>query len=199
MSGYKLNRGDKRFIADTVEKCLLNGIGMFLPFKKTHRGCGGFFDGSSLACAAGHDRFLSIFVHEACHMDQYLEGCRAWKMIPDGIDPFDRSTYDEDESEGLFRKTMLLEHDCDERVLRRVEEYGLSIDKDVYSAQSNVYHASYYYFWKYRCFYKPGKVPYWDDGLVGDFSGRGLMSPRMKWREWPKLGEFIRRHHVKLK
>lgn len=112
--------------------------------------------------------WFPTFVHEHCHMRQWIEGSRYWLATEgrgrenscdilwgflDGKVKNRKINY----HIGLVRD---LELDCERRVLREIEKYDLPIDADVYAQQASAYVHSYNYIKEFKRWYPKGKSPY---------------------------------------
>jgi hypothetical protein len=177
-------------------------ISFLLPYQETYKGCSGWVDPSRMEfmVATKNSQWKEIFVHEASHVDQFVKNTKCWTSIGDACF-LCKSTYDDDRAEEVFYNTMLIEHDCDIRALKKIKEYKLEKEIDVarYTQKANCYHAAYYYFHKYSCFYDPKKIVYTQEHLLKLFSSTKIESPKKKWREIPELGEFLKKYHKKIR
>jgi hypothetical protein len=197
---------DKRdLIVDTIDKCLNNNIAFKLINQKTHMGCGGWVSDRDFTVCTKSDRFLEIFVHEASHLDQLLDKKSIWyhPHLKDGDDEFDiwnsllRKRHPI-KCKRAWKKTCELEIDCDKRAIKKIKKYNLSITLDKYIQEANCYHASYYYFYKYACFYSPNHIPYEEEWLNDMFPSDKILDIHDVWVENKKLGEYIKRYGKKL-
>lgn len=120
--------------------------------------------------------WLPIFVHESCHLDQYLEGCEAWKncIMPCGkeaTDLFFEWIAGSDDVEyniaELAHRSMMVELDCERRTVEKIKKYGLEeiINIEDYTKKANSY--VYYYLMALytRAFYDPNNKPYENESV----------------------------------
>jgi hypothetical protein len=187
----------KTLVADTIEKCAFHGFSVNLPHRYSVEGCGGFVDDSRMkfAVALRRPHWREVFLHEACHIDQYIDEDPLWTDSLLAEKNFtDVDLHTEEDSEEVFFRTMLLEHDCDKRALTKIDSYRISenqISREAYIQAANCYHASYFYFWKYTCFYDTKHVPYNTQHLLDLFPKDRLLSPQTKWKERALLNDFF--------
>lgn len=163
------------FERDVKAKAKLNGVtiykgqGQFVncPGDVPLRVQGYFCDETlKLAVASNNENFISTYVHESCHMDQYLDGSEYWSSDVDnayilwdkalGPDSHEVSDSELEESLNII---VMLEADCEIRTLQKIADYGLDVDPELYAQQAN----SYLYFHtamnKYRRWYPISKTP----------------------------------------
>jgi hypothetical protein len=190
-----------KFISDTVVSCVKQEIDFKLYHKRTHQGCGGCFqEGFQLYACTKRPDWLDILVHETCHLDQALEEDSLWFKIGD-VNPW------EPQNPKLWRKawkgTCDLEIDCDKRAVQKIRKYRLHdhLENGIanYIRRANCYHASYYYFAKFSCFYRADKIPYLDSDLVKEFRGDRILNLKDVWKENRILGDFIEKYNKPLK
>ncbi len=105
--------------------------------------------------------FLSLLVHEYCHMRQYLENSPYWAPSSD-CELLDEwltgKEFNETALDTIFKNVISVEVDCEQRVLKLIDEFDISIDKSWYAQKANSY--LYFYSWvrKNRVWYN--KAPY---------------------------------------
>ena len=117
--------------------------------------CNGYFDGDKLvvACGKPEKHWLSILVHESCHMDQWIKKLKVWKKSADldvtdewlNGDRFRKKTVNES-----IRRSIMLELDCEKRAIKKIKEFGLPIDIKQYTQRANAYILWYIYLKKVR-------------------------------------------------
>lgn len=133
----------------------------------------GYFDGEvkELACAVGkpESEWIPIFLHEACHMFQFIENCKAWSDTE--LDKYHESYGTMDSffqgwyiPKGLLRRAFKAafncELDCEKRTVELIKQYNLEIDLEEYIQKANSYIWGYQLMYKYRQWYVDGKSPY---------------------------------------
>jgi len=98
-----------------------------------------------LAVATGTpmSEWLPIFVHESCHMDQWLERVPFWNDGEKGNQFMEKwlkgKDYPEDKVYEFMQMIILLEEDCERRSVAKIKEWNLPIDIDRYIRGANVY------------------------------------------------------------
>lgn len=134
----------------------------------------GYVDGDirELAVATGKEskRWISVLVHESCHMDQAIEQCKAWTDCD--------VTEDSDASGLIFlwinnivelnskqradytQKALMVELDCERRAVEKILEHNLDYDTVEYTQRANAYVYFYLMIKKTRRWYVVGKEPY---------------------------------------
>lgn len=132
--------------------------------------CNGFFDIETLAVATGKEfeKWFKTFVHEYCHMTQWIEDTKEWNACKDPCDAEEITELWYDHKIELTKEQALdwtvkardVELDCEKRVIQLIDRFNLPIDKEAYIKHAN----AYIYFWTYtltsRSWYKIGKEPY---------------------------------------
>jgi hypothetical protein len=178
---------EQSFISDVLNAARDNKISVKLLHRRSHKGCGGFFDEKNLVCCTDmpKQRWLSILSHESCHMDQFLEGEPLYLNVD--LPQIQKNR------QKRYRAVMEMERDCEERSIRKIIHYGLPIYLEPYYRAGNCYLASHYYFAKYNCFYKVGRSPYDDEELMSLFPDDRFLSPDELWKPNKKLGAFLKK------
>jgi len=85
---------------------------------------------------------LGTYVHESCHMDQWILGSKYWfdslgeayeilQEYFDGKDPLD--------IEWALDSIVMMEADCERRSVEKIKKYGLPVDVGRYSQLANGY------------------------------------------------------------
>jgi len=109
---------------------------------------GGFFDTMTLAVATNRNLndWFSIFVHESCHMDQWLEKSPLWQKASDEdyhvLHQFlnsNSNTVLESRLRKAVNNIVMLEADCEHRVYNKIQEYDLPINLTDYARRANSY------------------------------------------------------------
>jgi len=191
----------KDFFADVLEKCLSNKIELKLIFKKTHMGCAGWCNDLELVSCFNREDALDILVHESCHLDQYLEKSKHWfakELSNSNIWDIEWKQKYPRKYLNAIKKTCELEIDCNIRSVKKIKKYNLDIDINNYISSSNCYHASYYYFNKYNCFYDPDNNPYQSKQIINSFDNKKITDLKNIWKPHKILGEYLEKYHKKL-
>ena len=164
------------FISDLEKKCAENNIELFLPntlgvqYPGENIQTNGYFDPDSrvLACATGKElnKWLLILLHEASHLDQFLEkdpvlntllGLEETLKWIEGSDDVDINKIDEEIKSGIA-----VEVGCEKRTVEKIKKYDLEFvaSSDVYTQKTNAYVLSYLWMRQKRKWYKIGFEPY---------------------------------------
>jgi len=123
--------------------------------------CSGYFDDDIegevvFAVAVGRpwEKWFPIFVHEFCHFEQWSDDREAWEGFKHGDqEPVDiaieyykgeRDDIDDETAKQYCLESVRWEHDCEKRVLKKIEELGLPLDPKDYAKKANSY-VTYYY------------------------------------------------------
>lgn len=200
-----MKKSDSDYIAHTIQYAVKNRITVHLlnkPSIKTDDSplpYGGYFcsDGRILATATGvpFKKWFPTFVHEACHMDQFLEDSKYWNitLLKNGecahANLFEwiegRMKLTPKQAKRYAYLSGQLELDCEKRVIEKIKEWGLSIDPDQHTREANCYVLFYNFIAKYRVWTKPKRSAYKYKEIVDK------MSPRFDYdyRELPKWFE----------
>lgn len=117
--------------------------------------------------------WLPVLLHESCHMDQFIEQCKAWTdcTLPDAdgkdstdivfhwIAGGDIGDYD---IVDMLHRSMMVEKDCEERTLRKIIDFGFQdiINTEEYIQKSNSYILFYPFILERGKFYDKGREPY---------------------------------------
>ena len=136
--------------------------------------CNGYFVDSptpTLAVGMGKEEalWLPVLVHEFCHLKQWQENSKAWTDNKIGklesMDLIDlwlnnKIELTEEQKQDYFMRSILVEKDCEERVVELIKLYNLPIDPIDYTQRANSYLMFYHLVKKYRRWYTPHKEPY---------------------------------------
>lgn len=121
--------------------------------------CNGFFESKyqienefkpylAVAVKKPLEQWLPIFVHESCHMDQWLEKSSLWLDADDFklLDSWLSGTlYPREVITNFIYKVIQLDADCERRTIDKIKKYDLPIDVSWYATRANAY--LYYYQW----------------------------------------------------
>lgn len=192
----------KAFILDLKERCNKNDIELLItntPGIPYTIGEGmmvnGYFDENirTLACAAGKpiERWLTILIHESCHMDQFLENIPEWCQNP-GLEQTDRWLSGEEVDAKILDAEMVgsmaVEIDCEKRTVEKIKEWGFDsfINVDEYIQKSNAYILFYLWMREHRKWYEIGSEPYNLPQIVG-------MMPKTFDIDYTALNDYYRK------
>lgn len=133
---------------------------------------GYFIDRPIRELAVGTDKplkdWLGIFVHEACHMDQWIEQAAVWTDIivqnreaVDWIDDWCNGSNDLPlPIEQLVDRARNVEWDCERRAHAAIVKYNLPIDPNEYAQKANAYVYFYNQLLCTRAWNGPHNSPY---------------------------------------
>ncbi len=165
-----------KFISDLEQKCSEHNINLLIPntpgvqYPSGNTLTNGYFDSDNrvLACATGKElnQWLPILIHEASHMDQFLEndpvfneslGLDETFKWNEGSENVDFNKINNEIASGIA-----VEVDCEKRTVEKIKQYGLEfvVGIEEYIQKSNAYVLFYLWMKKNRSWYKIGFEPY---------------------------------------
>ncbi len=161
------------FHADTRAIAKKNGVSIYIGKGRSvnYSGYrfGGLFDdvNKKLSVAVGGSsvpEWLGTYVHESCHMDQWLENSEVWvDSLEDDYALQDRffsgESVPKDDIINAIGNIAVLEADCEIRSIEKIRKYNLPINQDTYTQLANGYlffHTAMLY---YRDWYKIQHAP----------------------------------------
>ena len=163
-----------QLIDDTKKVAKRHGVklrvvkGDFVQFGETKSN--GFFDPETkLLAVAFNANFKDTFIHESCHMDQWIEDSQISAEYDSIVTTllFDvlsgEAQYEGNEAAFAeqVRISRDLELDCERRSVAKIKQYNISdIDTSVYTKKANSYIFFYTYLLTTRKWYEIGKEPY---------------------------------------
>lgn len=135
--------------------------------------CNGYFDQEApelaVACGQDFDKWFSVFIHESCHMDQWIEQCPAWTDGEiHGVEAYDllelwlqgAIELNEEQKHAVIQPPMFVELDCERRVVQKIKDLNLPIDPLRYAQRANSYVYFYLLMGFTRKWYEIDKEPY---------------------------------------
>lgn len=182
----QLDDNFKEFVSYVKSECKKSNIQVYLSKGKRVKIAPGvfstgYFDEHKLAVATkiDLDRFKGTFVHEFCHFLQWRENDPSY--IDSTLDnnnkidiyelfeewlSYDSEISDEDLDE-IVAKIILMEKNCEQRAIKLMRKFDLSIDVDKYIKEANAY-LYYHHIVKherqwYNCQKKP---PYYNQEVI---------------------------------
>lgn len=187
---------DTKVLAKKYDINILLGKGSYLRLGSKNQ-VGGYFDeyDKTLAVASKHPlkKWLEVFVHESCHMDQWIEGSRYWKPeLDDAIHMFDRYISGEkiQDIEAATDLIVMLEADCERRAVKKITQYELPINIENYAKKANAYLLSHKSMVYYQSWYKI--PPYRHNCIWGKLSNK-VAAPYMYKLQYNKINpEFFK-------
>jgi hypothetical protein len=148
------NAQDRKRVAEFLGKCILKYHDKsihFAPQKYLMVGgvsCVGWADDFGVKIATRNEKreWLSWFVHETCHLDQNAAKPKWFATSSDAVLQFEewlggRRVKNIDK---IIRQCIQLEHDCEERTIRKIHRFKLPINVKEYAQKANAYLLGYY-------------------------------------------------------
>ncbi len=170
------------FIRDVERRATDAGVKFVInkkqPYVKSYgMKVNGYFDDDNLILAVGrgnrpYEEWFATFVHESCHMDQWIEGdpvwtaseldkdneVDSWMILGQWLDGW--LELNAKQRNDYTRRQFSIEQNCEQRSVKRIKEWDLPLDVELYAQKSN----AYLYFYKMlgltRKWYTIGKEPY---------------------------------------
>lgn len=160
-----------KFLKDLKEQCKKYNVKLtFYDSESVPLGNGarstGYFDYDVLEIAVGRKNkdWLSILVHESCHLDQWIEQTDIWTktVVNDDDVQVDKwlSGKDVRYVKRKLDRTREMELDCERRSLKKIKKYKLPINTKEYIQKANGYVHFYNYLYETRRWTKPENTPY---------------------------------------
>jgi len=151
----------KQLIADVEKRAIRYGVKIKLEKADLvyapgeDYGCAGYFDSERKVLAVATKGkildWLAVFIHESCHMDQWIENKFMWEKLTHGYTIFFEWLYEKkivkrEILEEAVSDIIRLEKDCEERTVKKIQKYGIEINIDDYKRKANSYLFAYLYF-----------------------------------------------------
>lgn len=184
-------KGIQLFLEDLKIDCKKNKIklkmfkGQTVPLDDGRRGSG-YFDTITIAVAKGRIDWLSILIHESCHLDQWVQKAKVWTQDErwcNGSGIIDEWLSGKHYPVKSVRRAILraikLELDCERRALVKIAEYNLPINTTSYIQKANAYILSYHRVLATRKW----KAAIYDDTILFNRMPEKLMSDRYYMKE----------------
>jgi len=189
----KINQPYRRFIKQTIKLAKKNNVRLSLlnerqvEYDDNGGKCNGFFcgdedsEGPQLAVATKQPfkKWFSVFIHEAAHMDQWLEKDPLW----DGPDYGGEDggslielwlsghiQLNESQLKQYMADMRDVEVDCEKRTVQKILKEKLPMSTDYYTQRANSYLWFYTYMIETRKWYTIGKEPYNTPEIVEEMS-----------------------------
>lgn len=163
------------FVSHVKQQCKENGVEMelseasFLELSDQIK-CGGYFDSDipKFACAMGNKSHKELFVHEYCHMTQWLDEIPLWEESLESMQKIDE--WIEKKNVRNIKKHIHLakdlELDNEKRVVETIKKWNLDIDTKLYTKKANAYVLFYLFLEESRKWSVPGKAPYENPRII---------------------------------
>jgi hypothetical protein len=184
-----------KFLEDVVKKCYDNNVKFTISltdhviFGNSETKSNGYFvDGDEPELAfsfkGDYSIWLTTLIHESCHMEQYLEDSPLWLALHtemDGVAEDEDLIFDwiEHKREAdpailkeLIKNTKYMELDCEKRVVKKMEEYNLPLDRALYTKRANAYALFYNFMEEARAWYVIGREPYNNEAIIALMSDK---------------------------
>lgn len=115
----------------------------------------GYFDHSERILKAGtkNKNYLTILIHEFCHMEQMIEDCPSWKdcfVMGTDMDTLidlwleKKIELSEEQLKEYTNRLIDVERDCGQRTVEKIKEFNLDIDPKEYTKAANSYLMMYH-------------------------------------------------------
>lgn len=149
----------KSYVNSVKRKCKYHGVNLVLSPSRNviltddyKNECSGYFDGETklfvVACGKPAEEWMQVFVHEACHMDQWIQkdprlgawgnACAAmWEFLQG------KRLLNKAQLRKVEDLIMQSELDCEMRSVEKIKEWGLPIPLEKYIKGANAYVFSY--------------------------------------------------------
>lgn len=157
-----------------VSVLLSSGRYLYYDDDNPNSACNGYFDDEEqefgVACGQPFKDWIITFIHESCHVDQWVEEddnfmggtigsvIRAYDLLDLWLNHNIELTGKQ--LDEVIKKTMIVELDCERRAIRKIKKYKLPINTRDYARRANAY-VYFYFSMKYsREWYKIDEEPY---------------------------------------
>lgn len=165
MTVTKTHPGVKEFIADTKKIAKKNKIKIRISKAEFVRDAAstsksiGYFDSHNRELASSNynhlPTFVRNFVHESCHMDQFLQNRYLWDKCEPGYNLFfdwieEGTEYPVEVLDEAVHDIIRIELDCEKRSVDKIEKYNLPLDVKDYIKRANAYLYGYLFFRKHK-------------------------------------------------
>lgn len=148
------NALEKQRVAEFLGKCILKYHDKSIHFAPQRYlmiggvSCVGWADHVGVKIATGNEKreWLSWFVHETCHLDQIADRPLWYETSVDAISKFEEWLAGRrvNDINSIVKKCIKLEHDCEQRTIRKIHRFKLPINVKTYAQKANAYLLGYY-------------------------------------------------------
>lgn len=168
-----------KLIGDVISCCIANNIRcQFIPQQHIMSDgikCSGYFDERDLIVATKKDDWFDVFVHESCHLDQFLENIEIYKVSDNSLSVIENwlsgKKYSQPTLLRSFKNNILLELDCEIRTVKKLKKHKIKIDLNQYKKQANAYLFSYWATFRDRKWFD---FPYHNTAIVNKMPSKFL-------------------------
>jgi hypothetical protein len=165
------------FVQSVLTTCDVYNIPVSMPKKYrvvlSGLGCSGYFDENPLqfatACGGSYRKWLPVFIHESCHIDQWLEQSEEWTAKVPGFTVNPGTIFDEwlnykielpdDIKNAIIDYLVYLELDCEIRTVEKLKKYDFPVNMNEYIRMSNAC------IWGYRII---SETRIWNHNYISD-------------------------------
>jgi hypothetical protein len=165
------------FLLDVIETAKEHKIKVILDPNAVTFGEGdevsGLFDSDNLELTVNTNKptedWISIMIHESCHMDQHIEQCKEWTNLD--VKGHDATTLldmwlqhvidlNPEQLKNVIDRVLEMELDCEKRSVEKIKKYKLPINVKEYTQKANAYMYFYRALAKTRKWTNKSKSPY---------------------------------------
>jgi hypothetical protein len=145
---------EKKRVAEFLGKCILKYHDKSIHFAPQRYlmvggvSCVGWANDFGVKIATDNNKreWLSWFVHETCHLDQNATNPKWFSASEDALSKFEewlagRRVKNIDK---IVKACIRLEHDCEQRTIRKIHRFKLPINVKEYAQKANAYLLGYY-------------------------------------------------------
>ena len=144
------------FLLNVIETAKEHKIKVILDPNKVTFGddseVSGLFDSDNMELTVATNKpteeWISIMVHESCHMDQHIEQCKPWTDLD--IKGHDATTLldmwlqhivdlNPEQLKNVVNRVLEMELDCEKRSVAKIKKYKLPINVKEYTQKANAY------------------------------------------------------------
>lgn len=145
---------EKKLVAEFLGKCILKYHDKSIHFAPQNYlmvggvSCVGWADNFGIKIATGNTKreWLSWFVHETCHLDQQAVNAKWFTASEDALTIFEEwlAGRRAKDIKRVVGQCIHLEHDCEQRTIRKIHRFKLPLDVKEYAQKANAYLLGYY-------------------------------------------------------
>jgi hypothetical protein len=145
------------YLLKTIEKAAKNNISVEFTVEENSK-LGGYFDDDLLKLNVNlksptntiffTEKWFFTFLHESCHMNQFIENCPEWSNFNiDDIDCLDvlfkwldfKIELNQEQLNKYINNIIVLERNCEQRAIDKIKKFKLPLDIVLYTKQANAY------------------------------------------------------------
>lgn len=133
----------------------------------------------AISTGKGEEFWLPIFVHETCHMEQWVKNTKLWEES-DKLDIIDEWINGKEFSKKIINKSIKnsreLELDCEKRTVKKIKKWNLPINTKTYTQKANTYVFFHNYIKKTRRWTSTKKSTYNSENIYSKMPSKWLKS-----------------------